>query len=80
MITCRECIAWLAEYLVGELSARKRALCRWHLGWRTQCSINLQSYHQTIKLSKAAFASMEVRVPADEEFVRSVHSAWVNEG
>jgi anti-sigma factor RsiW len=75
-MTCREFIDFLLEYLSGGFSANERAEFEMHLAECPDCVAYLQSYKETIQLSKAAFADPEAPVPDDvpEELVQAILS------
>ena len=50
-LTCREVIAFLADYLDGSLPVAERRLLDEHLAACTKCSAYLRSYGQTIRLA-----------------------------
>ncbi|MGE0682922.1 MAG: anti-sigma factor [Candidatus Binatia bacterium] len=54
-LTCRELIAMLGEYRDHTLDSIKRASAKAHLLNCDECTAYLQSYDQTIRLSRAAF-------------------------
>jgi anti-sigma factor RsiW len=63
-LTCRELIDFLAAYLDGELPPAERAAFDWHLGVCPDCVRYLESYCETVRLGKQAFAA-EGAPPAD---------------
>jgi anti-sigma factor RsiW len=52
MITCRELIDFLMSYVDGELPPEQRAEFDRHLGACPPCRRYLDSYEQTVRLSK----------------------------
>jgi hypothetical protein len=56
-MTCREFIESLADHLAGTLTARLRAACFWHERSCAHCLPYANSYRDTIRSSKTAFAS-----------------------
>jgi anti-sigma factor RsiW len=50
-LTCREAIAFLADYLDGRLPLAERRLLDEHLGACAECVAYLRSYSQTIRLA-----------------------------
>jgi anti-sigma factor RsiW len=63
-LTCRELIEFLAAYLDGELSPEERAAFDRHLGACPDCVHYLESYRETVRLEKRAFAA-EAQLPGD---------------
>lgn len=50
-LTCREVIAFLADYLDGSLPVAERRLLDEHLAACVECVAYLRSYSQTIRLA-----------------------------
>lgn len=69
-LTCRELIAILGDYHSGSLTVDLAVLAELHLLGCLECSDYLQSYEETICLSKLAFASFDESVP--EDVVRAI--------
>lgn len=69
MITCRELISFLHEYLDGTLSAHERERFERHLAVCDSCVAYLRTYETTIRMEKLA-AIEESDVP--EELVAAV--------
>ena len=69
MISCRELISFLLEYLEGTLSQHERARFERHLAVCDSCVAYLRTYETTIRLEKLA-AIEESDVP--EELVAAV--------
>ena len=69
MITCRQVISFLLEYLEGSLSADERQKFDEHLAVCDSCAAYLHTYATTIRMEKLAFAE-ETEVP--EELVAAV--------
>jgi anti-sigma factor RsiW len=76
-MTCRDFITFLLEYRSGELSPEQRREFDAHLAECPWCVAYLNTYEQTIRLGKAAFAEPEAAVPADvpEELVQAILAA-----
>ena len=55
-VTCRELVAFLADYLAGRLGAGERAAFDRHLAECPECVAYLESYAATIRLAQAAHA------------------------
>jgi anti-sigma factor RsiW len=74
MITCREFVEFLAEYLAGELSPANQAEFEFHLTDCLDCILYLQSYEVTIRLGKAVCSDLDALVPADvpEELIQAI--------
>jgi anti-sigma factor RsiW len=58
-MTCREAIEFLMSYLDDELSPEVRAEFERHLSVCSSCVAYLESYRQTIALSKSGVAEAE---------------------
>lgn len=69
MITCRELISFLIEYLDGTLSEHERTRFEKHLAVCHSCVAYLHTYETTIRLEKLA-AIEEADVP--EELIAAV--------
>ena len=76
-MTCRDFITFLLEYSSGELSPEQRREFDAHLAECPWCVAYLNTYEQTIRLGKAAFAQPEAPVPAEvpEELVQAILAA-----
>ena len=74
MITCREFVEFLADYLAGELLPAIRAEFEFHLTDCPGCTLYLKSYAAAVQLGKEAFADFDAAVPAEvpEELVRGI--------
>lgn len=74
MITCREFVEFLADYLAGELSPANQAEFEFHLTHCPDCSSYLKSYEVTIRLGKAVCSDLDALVPADvpEELIQAI--------
>lgn len=69
MMTCREILDYLVDYLDGTLSPAQRALFEEHLAICPGCVDYLHSYHHTVKCARAA---ANVRMDLPEEVVQAV--------
>ena len=76
-ITCREFIDFIGQYLSDELLPEERAKFEHHLTHCPPCVRYLQSYRETMKISKVALAPPNDPVPADipEELIQAILSA-----
>jgi anti-sigma factor RsiW len=77
MITCREFIEFLADYLDGQLSPATQAEFKFHLSGCPNCTLYLKSYEATIRLGKAVCSDLDALPPADvpEELVQGILAA-----
>lgn len=62
MITCRELISFLADYLEHELPEEKNADFEHHLAVCPSCREYLATYRETIAMAKIAVTVPELRV------------------
>lgn len=53
MMTCREVLEFLMDYLEGSLSSAQRAIFEEHLATCTACVAYLHTYQRAVKLGKA---------------------------
>ncbi|MCC7291715.1 MAG: zf-HC2 domain-containing protein [Phycisphaerales bacterium] len=76
-MTCREFLDYIGAYLSGELSEAECRELRVHLDVCSQCVDYLDSYQQTIRLSKIACCADSDPVPGDvpEDLVKAVLAA-----
>ena len=74
MITCRELVGFLADFLDDTLNARERREFDRHLRVCDSCVTYLASYRRTIALGKSAFGDLDVPVPPEvpEELVQAI--------
>jgi anti-sigma factor RsiW len=70
--TCRELVAFLAEYLAGEPSPEQVAAFDTHLARCRSCDSYVTAYAATMAASKAAFDGPEAFVPVAEELVQAI--------
>jgi anti-sigma factor RsiW len=76
MLTCRELIEFLADYVEGELSADERARFDAHLAVCPHCVDYLHGYRESIRLGRAAFAdATDVPDEVPEELVDAILAA-----
>ena len=59
MLTCREFIEFLMEYLERALPVQRLSEFERHLGGCSSCRAYLQNYESTVRLGQAAFADPE---------------------
>ena len=64
MITCREVISFLLEYLEGDLSPKERKRFEAHLAICESCTAYLRTYEMTIRMEKLAILE-ETEIPED---------------
>ena len=76
-MTCREVIAFLAEYLVGELPPEQHQVFTAHLDACPDCVAYLKGYEETIRLGKAALSEHDRSLWDDipEELVQAILAA-----
>jgi anti-sigma factor RsiW len=74
MMTCREILDFLMDYLDGNLSSAQRAVFEEHLAVCPACVAYLHNYRQTVKLGKAASAA-DPRDDVPEDLVQAVLAA-----
>ena len=70
-MTCKELIDFLWRYLEGDLAEEERAVFDAHLTVCPACVAYLESYRETVRLSKDAFDPGD----APEELVRAILEA-----
>lgn len=76
MITCQELIAFLADYLAGELPPARNHEFERHLAVCDSCVQYIATYEQTIRMAKLAMTAHELRVEeAPEELIQAILSA-----
>ena len=82
-LTCRELTDFLADYLDGTLRPGERILFEQHLAACPECVSYLQSYRDTIALTRRACGPSADPVPPPEvpdELVRAILAARRGEG
>lgn len=74
MVTCRQFVEFLLEYITGGLAQAQREEFESHLAACTACVTYMNTYLETIKLGRAAFEDLEGSVPEEvpEELVQAV--------
>lgn len=77
MITCREFVEFLMDYLDGELPAGQRGVFDRHLELCAPCVAYLQSYLETVHLESRALDADRDPLPEDvpEQLVRAILEA-----
>jgi anti-sigma factor RsiW len=77
MLTCRELVELLHDYLVGDLGAERTALVNAHLAACPSCVAYLKTYEAAIRMGRLALLTTDEPVPADvpEALVRAVLAA-----
>jgi anti-sigma factor RsiW len=77
MITCRELIDFLDRHIDGDLSPGEKTEFERHLAVCPPCRSYLETYRETIRLGKAAYASPEAAPPDDvpEDLVKAILAA-----
>jgi anti-sigma factor RsiW len=75
-LTCREFVAFLAEYLEGRLPDGQHARFNGHLARCPSCASYTRSYQETLRLGRSAFTP-EASLPGDvpEDLVRAILAA-----
>ena len=73
-MTCREVIAFLMEYLAGELPPEQHKAFTEHLDACPECVAYLKGYEEAVRLGKAAFSDADESVSDDvpEELVQAI--------
>ena len=64
MITCRELIGFLDEYVANAMTPDRQQAVNQHLAVCPDCVNYLDSYRKTIALGRAAFAELDAPAPA----------------
>ena len=74
MLTCRDFIDFIADYLSGELARNERDAFEYHLADCPDCSKYLHSYQATITFGRLAFPELDSPVPNEvpEDLVRAI--------
>ena len=75
MLTCRELIDFLNEYVDGTLDATRRAAFDAHLRACPDCVDYLSSYRATMELCKDAVADDAVPTDVPEDLIRAIVAA-----
>ena len=74
MLTCRDFINFIAEYLSNELPQNERETFEYHVADCPDCSIYLDSYQTSIALSRSAFSDLDSPVPDEvpEKLIQAI--------
>ncbi len=74
MLTCRDFIEFIAEYLANELPLTDREAFEYHLDDCPDCQKYLSSYQASIALSRTAFLNLDAPVPDEvpEELIQAI--------
>jgi anti-sigma factor RsiW len=77
VITCREFVEFLEEYRTKALPAERRSIFEEHLAICPWCVAYLETYGETIRLGKGAFADPDAPVPEEvpEKLVQAILEA-----
>ena len=81
MLTCREFIEFLMEFIDGELEPARRRLFLEHLASCRDCAAYLESYRATVALGRRVCSEPDKAVGENEvpeELVRSILAARRN--
>jgi anti-sigma factor RsiW len=65
MITCRELIDFLSDYLDGDLPLPERAAFEEHMRVCPECRSYVESFKQTIELGRAALRRLDDEAPPE---------------
>lgn len=73
-ITCKELIDFLDDYVEARLTNAQRLEFEHHLEVCPSCVRFVQSYRETIRLSKGAYSDAEASIPTDvpHELVKAI--------
>ena len=74
MMTCREVLDFLMDYLDGNLSASQRAIFEEHLAVCISCVAYLHNYRQSVKLGKA-LGDVQASEEVPEELIQAILAA-----
>ena len=77
VLTCREFVALLYDYLLGLLGAERTAEMNAHLATCPSCVAYLKTYEASIRMGRSALAPSDDPVPAGvpEELIQAVLAA-----
>lgn len=77
LVTCREFVDFLDDYLSGSLSEEERAAFNGHLAVCPSCVAYMKTYQASVQLGKAVLTRSEEPVPEEvpEELVRAILAA-----
>jgi anti-sigma factor RsiW len=72
MITCRELVELLDEYISGDMPAARVGAFREHLAACPECVNYLNSYRRTIRLGRMALAKSDAPAAVPEDLLKAV--------
>jgi anti-sigma factor RsiW len=74
MITCRELIEFLDDYIANDMDAARRRIADEHLAVCPACVSYVDSYRKTIEMGRTALTDPSAPAPADvpPELVRAI--------
>ena len=75
MLTCKELIEFLADYVEGELAADERTRFDAHLAVCPHCVDYLHGYRESVRLGQAAFAEGSIPDAVPAELVDAILAA-----
>ena len=77
MISCREFVDFLMQYLDEELSPETRASFESHLGDCPPCEVYLDQYRETVALGRKVCEDLDGPVPGDvpERLIEAILAA-----
>lgn len=77
LLTCRELIGFLVDYLDGTLTDEEQAVFDAHLAVCPHCVDYVTEYRATVRAGRAAYRDLEAPVPNEvpEELVAAVLAA-----
>jgi anti-sigma factor RsiW len=70
--SCRDLVAFLADYLCGELSREETAACDAHVAQCIACASYAATYRAAVAASKAAFDGPEAFAVVSEKLVQAI--------
>jgi anti-sigma factor RsiW len=65
VITCRELVDALDDYVAGRMAGAELETFEKHLAVCPDCVNYIESYRRTVELERAAFADLDTAPPAD---------------
>jgi anti-sigma factor RsiW len=74
-VKCRECDAFLVDYVAGELPADVVATFEVHLARCANCRIYLEQYRATIRAGKTACEAAKEGLQIPEELIQAILAA-----
>lgn len=77
MISCREFVDFLMDYLDGDLPQGQREVFESHLGLCPQCHTYLDTYRETVRLGRTLLCGADDAPPSDapDELVQAILAA-----